>query len=115
MFAGSCAPQVHALSGRVSGRRCGWGLQRVLGLGRYQTAWAILHRLRCRQIWAELHERAFRLFDGCPRYVVLDNSKEGLIKLDMYDPELTKVYAATLAHPVRVHGLQPKGYGRASH
>ena len=25
------------------------------------------------QVWAELHERAFRHFGGCPQYVVLDN------------------------------------------
>lgn len=50
------------------------------------------------QIWAELHERAFRYFGGCPQYVVLDNLKEGVIKPDLYEPELNKVYAATLAH-----------------
>ena len=50
------------------------------------------------QVWAELHERAFRYFGGCPQYVVLDNLKEGVIKPDLYEPELNKVYAATLAH-----------------
>jgi len=32
------------------------------------------------QVWAELHERAFRHFGGCPQYVVLDNLKEGVLK-----------------------------------
>ncbi len=50
------------------------------------------------QIWAELHERAFRHFGGCPQYVVLDNLKEGVITPDLYEPELNRVYAATLAH-----------------
>ena len=27
------------------------------------------------QVWAELHEQAFRHFGGCPQYVVLDNLK----------------------------------------
>jgi len=67
------------------------------------------------QIWAELHERAFRYFGGCPQYVVLDNLKEGVIKPDLYEPELNRVYAATLAHyavvadPARVRDPNRKG------
>ena len=67
------------------------------------------------QVWAELHERAFRYFGGCPQYVVLDNLKEGVIKPDLYEPELNKVYAATLAHyavvadPARVRDPNRKG------
>lgn len=67
------------------------------------------------QVWAELHERAFRYFGGCPQYVVLDNLKEGVITPDLYEPELNKVYAATLAHygvvadPARVRDPNRKG------
>ena len=67
------------------------------------------------QVWAELHERAFRHFGGCPQYVVLDNLKEGVIKPDLYEPELNPVYAATLAHygvvadPARVRDPNRKG------
>jgi transposase len=67
------------------------------------------------QIWAELHERAFRHFGGCPQYVVLDNLKEGVIKPDLYEPELNPVYAATLTHygvvadPARVRDPNRKG------
>ncbi|MCU0932433.1 MAG: IS21 family transposase [Serpentinimonas sp.] len=67
------------------------------------------------QIWAELHERAFRYFGGCPQYVVLDNLKEGVIKPDLYEPDLNRVYAATLAHygvvadPARVRDPNRKG------
>ena len=50
------------------------------------------------QIWAELHEQAQRYFGGCPQYVVLDNLKEGVLKPDLYEPDLNPVYAATLAH-----------------
>ena len=49
------------------------------------------------EIWARLHEEAFRAL-GCPRYVVLDNLKEGVIRPDLYAPELNPVYAAMLAH-----------------
>jgi transposase len=67
------------------------------------------------QVWAELHERAFRHFGGCVQYVVLDNLKEGVIKPDLYEPDLNPVYAATLAHygvvadPARVRDPNRKG------
>jgi transposase len=50
------------------------------------------------EVWAQLHEEAFRSFGGCPQYVVLDNLKEGVIKPDLYEPTLNPVYAAMLAH-----------------
>ena len=49
------------------------------------------------EVWAQLHEEAFRAL-GCARYVVLDNLKEGVIRPDLYAPELNPVYAAMLAH-----------------
>jgi transposase len=67
------------------------------------------------QVWAQLHEQAFRYFGGVPRYVVLDNLKEGVIKPDLYEPELNSVYAAMLAHyqcvadPARVRDPNRKG------
>ena len=50
------------------------------------------------EIWARLHEEAFRSFGGCPQYVVLDNLKEGVITPDLYEPKLNPVYAAMLDH-----------------
>ncbi|MEN9451881.1 MAG: family transposase, partial [Pseudomonadota bacterium] len=47
------------------------------------------------QVWAELHEQAWRYFGGSCRYVVLDNLKEGVLKPDLYEPELNPVYAAS--------------------
>lgn len=67
------------------------------------------------QVWAELHERAFRYFGGCPQYVVLDNLKEGVVTPDLYEPDLNPVYAAALAHyrvvahPARVRDPNRKG------
>jgi len=67
------------------------------------------------ETWARLHEEAFRYFGGCPQYVVLDNLKEGVIKPDLYEPELNRVYAAMLAHysvvadPARVQDPNRKG------
>ena len=68
-----------------------------------------------KETWARLHEEAFRYFGGCPRYVVLDNLKEGVIKPDLYEPELNTVYAAMLEHygvvadPARVRDPNRKG------
>ena len=50
------------------------------------------------EIWARLHEEAFRYFGGCVQYVVLDNLKEGVIKPDIFEPELNRVYAEMLRH-----------------
>ena len=67
------------------------------------------------EVWAQLHEEAFRAFGGCTKYVVLDNLKEGVIKPDLYEPELNRVYAAVLAHygvvaqPCRVRDPNRKG------
>lgn len=67
------------------------------------------------QIWAELHEQAWRHFGGSCRYVVLDNLKEGVLKPDLYEPQLNPVYAAMLAHygvvadPARVRDPNRKG------
>jgi len=67
------------------------------------------------EVWARLHEEAFRYFGGCPQYVVLDNLKEGVIKPDIYEPELNAVYAAVLSHygvvadPCRVADPNRKG------
>jgi len=67
------------------------------------------------EVWARLHEQAFRYFGGCPQYVVLDNLKEGVITPDIYEPELNRLYAATLAHygvvadPARIRDPNRKG------
>lgn len=67
------------------------------------------------ETWSRLHEEAFRYFGGCPQYVVLDNLLEGVIKPDIYEPELNPVYAAMLAHygvvadPCRVCDPNRKG------
>jgi hypothetical protein len=65
--------------------------------------------------WARLHEEAFRTFGGSVAYVVLDNLKAGVIRPDLYEPELNAVYAALLAHygvvadPCRVGDPNRKG------
>ena len=68
-----------------------------------------------KETWCRLHEEAFRYFGGCPEYVTLDNLKEGVIKPDIYDPDLNVLYAAMLLHygvvadPARVNDPNRKG------
>jgi transposase len=68
-----------------------------------------------KETWAQMHEQAFRYFGGTTVYVVLDNLKEGVIKPDLYEPELNPVYRDVLAHygvvadPARVRDPNRKG------
>jgi transposase/5S rRNA maturation endonuclease (ribonuclease M5) len=68
-----------------------------------------------KETWCKLHEEAFRYFRGCPQYVTPDNLKEGVIKPDIYEPELNPLYAAMLEHysvvadPARVGDSDRKG------
>ena len=67
------------------------------------------------QVWAQLHEQAWRYFGGTPQYVVLDNLKEGVITPDHYEPQLNRGYATALAHygvvadPARIRDPNRKG------
>jgi transposase len=67
------------------------------------------------QVWAELHEKAFRRLGGVPRTIVLDNLKEGVLKPDFYDPQLNPLYRDLLKHhgavalPCRVRDPDRKG------
>lgn len=66
-------------------------------------------------VWAKLHEEAFRFFGGVPATTVLDNLKEGVIKPNIYDPELNELYSKMLDHygcvalPCRVATPRHKG------
>src|SRR5262245_58800479 len=74
--------------------------------------------LTCRsstRIWAELHERAFRRLGGSPRWVVLDNLKEGVLSPDIHDPTINPLFKDMLAHygvvpmPCRIKDPDRKG------
>src|SRR5581483_1761278 len=67
------------------------------------------------RVWAELHEQAFRRLGGTVRVVVLDNLREGVLKPEIYDPELNPLYRDALKHynvvalPCRVRDPDRKG------
>ena len=87
----------------------------VLTLGYSRKSVRLLVRRSSAQVWAELHERAFRRLGGTVRVVVLDNLKEGVLTPDVYDPTLNPLYRDVLAHygvvalPCRVRDPDRKG------
>jgi transposase len=87
----------------------------VLTLGYSRKSVRLLAWRSSAQVWAELHERAFRRLGGTARVVVLDNLREGVITPDVYDPALNPLYRDVLAHygvvalPCRVRNPDRKG------
>ncbi len=51
-----------------------------------------------KEIWCRLHEEAFAYFGGVPETMRLDNLREGVLKPDIYDPQLNPLYANMLRH-----------------
>ncbi len=92
----------------------------VLTLGYSRKAVRLLVHRSSAQVWAQLHERAFRRLGGTVRVVVLDNLKEGVLSPDIYDPTLNPLYRDVLAHygvvalPCRVRDPDRKGKVEAS-
>jgi transposase len=70
----------------------------VLTLGYSRKSVRLLVWRSNAQVWAELHERAFRRLGGTVRVIVLDNLKEGVLRPDVYDPTLNPLYRDVLAH-----------------
>ena len=92
----------------------------ALTLGYSRKAVRLLVWRSTTQIWAELHERAFRQLGGTVRVIVLDNLREGVLTPDIYDPTLNPLYRDVLAHygvtalPCRVRNPDRKGKVEAS-
>jgi transposase len=87
----------------------------VLTLGYSRKSVRLLVFRSSAQIWAELHEKAFRRLGGVPRTEVLDNLREGVLTPDIYDPALNPLFGDVLAHygvvalPCRVRDPDRKG------
>ena len=87
----------------------------VMTLGYSRKSVRLLVFRSSSQVWAELHEKAFRRLGGSPRVVVLDNLREGVLAADIYDPTLNPLYHDVLSHygvvamPCRVRDPDRKG------
>jgi len=87
----------------------------VLTLGFSRKAVRLLSWRSSTKTWAQLHEQAFHRLGGVPRWVVLDNLREGVLRPDIHDPTLNPLYRDVLAHydvvalPCRVNDPDRKG------
>lgn len=87
----------------------------VLTLGYSRKSVRLLVFRSSSQVWAELHEKAFRRLGASPRVVVLDNLREGVLAADIYEPTLNPLYRDVLSHygvvamPCRVQDPDRKG------
>jgi transposase len=60
----------------------------LLTLAHSRKAVRLLTEKSSTEIWARLHEQAFRRLGGATATVVLDNLRAGVLKPDIYDPLL---------------------------
>jgi transposase len=87
----------------------------VLTLGFSRKSVRLLVWRSSAQVWAQLHERAFRRLGGTLRWVVLDNLREGVLTPDIYDPAINPLFRDVLVHygvvalPCRVRDPDRKG------
>jgi transposase len=87
----------------------------VMTLGHSRKAVRFIVFKSSTQVWAELHEQAFRRLGGVTRVVVLDNLKEGVLTPDIYDPTINPLFHDVLKHygavalPCRVRDPDRKG------
>ncbi len=101
------------------------GLWRDPGNGRRHTLWAFIMVLAYsrhmfvrpvlrmdKRVWLECHLLAWTFLGGVVARLVLDNLKSGVLKPDIYDPQLNQAYAEMARHygvvldPARI--LHPK-------
>lgn len=78
---------------------------------RWRTVWAFVMTLAysrmtfvqpvigCDQAsWVAAHVAAFAFFGGAPEQIRLDNLKTGVVRADIYDPQLNRAYAELAVH-----------------
>jgi transposase len=70
----------------------------VLTLGYSRKSVRLLAFRSSAQVWAELHEKAFRRLGGVTRTIVLDNLREGVLTPDVYDATINPLYRDVLQH-----------------
>ena len=90
-----------------------WAFVMVLSYSRHRFVRYVEHQDT--NTWLDCHIRAFEFFGGCPKTVLLDNLKAGVIKPELYDPTLNRAYAELERHygfvadPAKVRTPEHKG------
>jgi transposase len=77
-------------------RRRVWAFSMVLSYSRHLFVYPVVRMDQ--QAWVDAHVAAFDFFSSCPRRIVLDNLRAGVIKPDIYDPKINRAYAELAAH-----------------
>jgi transposase len=77
-------------------RRRVWGFSMVLAYSRHLFVFPVLRMDQ--QAWVDAHVAAFDFYGCCPRRIVLDNLRAGVIKPDIYDPKINRAYGELAAH-----------------
>ncbi|MHB8630981.1 MAG: IS21 family transposase [Candidatus Limnocylindria bacterium] len=78
---------------------------------RRHTVWAFVATLRAsgqhfvrpvlgmdQRTWTRCHLAALRFFEGSPKLWICDNLKTGVLKADLYDPQLNRAYRELAEH-----------------
>jgi transposase len=95
---------------RTGRRRVLWAFIIVLAYSRHMFVLPVLKMDK--PTWLRCHVAAFAFFGGVMTRIVLDNLKDGVLKPDLYDPQLNRAYAemghhyGVLLDPTRI--LHPK-------
>lgn len=91
-----------------------WALVMALAFSRHMFVKSVF-RMDVK-VWVECHLLAFEFFGRVTRRISLDNLKDGVLKLDIYDPVLNRDYAGMASHygvlvdPCRQGHPKDKGY-----
>jgi transposase len=81
----------------VGGKSCKlWAFCMVLAYSRHMFV-SVVTRLD-QPAWIEAHVAAFAFFGGVPGILVIDNLKPGVLRPDLYDPQINRGYAELAAH-----------------
>lgn len=70
----------------------------IMTLGASRHAFRKVVWTSSKETWCQLHEEAFAYFGGVPETMRLDNLREGVLKADVYDPQLNPLYVEMLRH-----------------
>ena len=103
--------QVTLLLGEL--RKKVWAFVMVLSYSRHRFVRFVEHQDT--NTWLDCHIRAFEFLGGCPKSILLDNLKAGVVKPELYDPTLNRAYAELERHygfvadPAKVRTPEHKG------
>jgi transposase len=94
-------------------RRKAWAFVMILSYSRHRFVRFVFRQDS--STWIDCHLRAFTYFQGCPKTILLDNLKSGVLKPDIYDPTINPAYSdlehyfGFVADPAKVRMARHKG------